>query len=56
MKDPYWRIWDSVCANRNDIATLFKKLPNLELGVPIEKINYTPLMGDVGIVDLPVKF
>lgn len=37
-------------------ATLFKKLPNLELAVPIEKINYTPLIRDVGIVDLPVKF
>lgn len=38
------------------LATLFQKLPDLKLAVPVEKINYTPLDRDVGIVDLPVTF
>ncbi|KAK4068160.1 hypothetical protein Trihar35433_6720 [Trichoderma harzianum] len=37
-------------------STLFKELPNLELSVPISKINFTPLHKDVGIEDLPVVF
>lgn len=37
-------------------STLFQELPNLKLAVPVEKINFTPLDRDVGIVDLPVTF
>ncbi|PON25739.1 cytochrome P450 55A1 [Trichoderma gamsii] len=37
-------------------STIFKELPNLELSVPINKINFTPLHKDVGIEDLPVVF
>lgn len=37
-------------------ATLFKELPDLKIAVPFEKINFTPLGGDVGVVDLPVTF
>ncbi|PNP53915.1 hypothetical protein THARTR1_05695 [Trichoderma harzianum] len=37
-------------------STLFKELPNLELSVPISKVNFTPLHKDVGIEDLPVVF
>lgn len=37
-------------------ATLFKELPNLKIAVPFEKINFTPLDRDVGVVDLPVTF
>ncbi|PHH61805.1 hypothetical protein CDD81_7969 [Ophiocordyceps australis] len=36
--------------------SLFKKLPNLKIAVPISEINYTPLHKDVGIMDLPVTF
>ena len=39
-----------------NIATLFKELPNLKIAVPFEKINFTPLDRDVGVVDLPVTF
>ncbi|KAF5670014.1 cytochrome p450 55a1 [Fusarium heterosporum] len=38
------------------LATLYQKLPNLRIAIPFEKINYTPLNRDVGIVDLPVTF
>ncbi|KAL2674079.1 hypothetical protein Neosp_012525 [[Neocosmospora] mangrovei] len=37
-------------------ATLFKELPDLKIAVPFEKINFTPLGGDVGVIDLPVTF
>lgn len=37
-------------------ATLFKELPDLKIAVPFEKINFTPLDRDVGVVDLPVTF
>jgi nitric oxide reductase len=37
-------------------ASLYQKLPDLKVAVPLEKVNYTPLSGDVGIVDLPVTF
>ncbi|KAJ2898739.1 Cytochrome P450 55A2 [Zalerion maritima] len=37
-------------------STLFQKLPNLKLAVPVDKINFTPLGRDVGIVDLPMTF
>lgn len=37
-------------------ATIFKKLPNLKLAVGIDEVNYSPLLKDVGIVDLPVTF
>ncbi|RMJ17177.1 Cytochrome P450 55A2 [Fusarium kuroshium] len=37
-------------------ATLFKEFPDLKIAVPFEKINFTPLGGDVGVVDLPVTF
>ncbi|EXM15614.1 cytochrome P450 55A1 [Fusarium oxysporum f. sp. vasinfectum 25433] len=35
-------------------ASLYQKFPDLKVAVPLEKINYTPLSGDVGIFDLPV--
>jgi nitric oxide reductase len=35
---------------------LFKKVPNLKLATPIDKIEYSPLERDVGIVKLPVTF
>ncbi|KAK2667175.1 Cytochrome P450, B-class, partial [Fusarium oxysporum f. sp. vasinfectum] len=34
-------------------ASLYQKFPDLKVAVPLEKINYTPLSGDVGIFDLP---
>lgn len=37
-------------------ATLFKKMPDLKLAVPFDKVNYSPLHKDVGIVDLPVTW
>ncbi|KAF5691804.1 cytochrome P450 monooxygenase 55A1 [Fusarium denticulatum] len=37
-------------------STLYQKFPDLKVAVPLEKINYTPLNRDVGIVDLPVTF
>jgi nitric oxide reductase len=37
-------------------AHLFKKVPNLKLATPIDKIEYSPLERDVGIVKLPVTF
>jgi nitric oxide reductase len=37
-------------------ATLFKRLPNLKIAVPIEGLEYTPLVKDVGIVSLPVTW
>ncbi|KAF4997507.1 hypothetical protein FGRMN_3871 [Fusarium graminum] len=36
--------------------TLCQKLPNLRIAILFEKISYTPLNQDVGIVDLPVTF
>ncbi|KAH6666510.1 cytochrome P450 55A2 [Plectosphaerella plurivora] len=37
-------------------ATLYHKLPNLEVAVPFEEVHFSPLSKDVGIIDLPVKF
>ncbi|CCC13159.1 unnamed protein product [Sordaria macrospora k-hell] len=37
-------------------GTIFKKLPNLKIAVPMDKIEYTPLDRDVGIVKLPVTW
>ncbi|KAM5359616.1 hypothetical protein ACJZ2D_014337 [Fusarium nematophilum] len=37
-------------------STIFRELPNLQVAVPFEKVNFTPLGGDVGVVDLPVTF
>ncbi|KAF4960178.1 hypothetical protein FGADI_1197 [Fusarium gaditjirri] len=37
-------------------STLYQKFPELKVAVPLEKINYTPLNRDVGIVDLPITF
>ncbi|KAK3690222.1 cytochrome P450 [Podospora appendiculata] len=36
--------------------TLYKKLPDLKVAVPIEELEYTPLYRDVGIVKLPVTW
>ncbi|KAK3320329.1 cytochrome P450 [Cercophora scortea] len=36
--------------------TLFQKLPDLKVAVPIEDLEYTPLYRDVGIVKLPVTW
>ena len=38
------------------VGTIFKKLPNLKIAVPMDKIEYTPLTRDVGIVKLPVTW
>ncbi|CEF71804.1 unnamed protein product [Fusarium graminearum] len=35
-------------------ASLYQKFPDLNVVIPLEEVNYTPLSGDVGIVDLPV--
>lgn len=35
---------------------LFKKLPNLKLATSIDKVEYSPLDRDVGVVKLPVTF
>ncbi|KAL0936800.1 cytochrome p450 55a3 [Colletotrichum truncatum] len=37
-------------------ATLFKKLPNLKIAVPIPELEYTPLHKDVGVAKLPVTW
>ncbi|KAL2024872.1 hypothetical protein VTK56DRAFT_3571 [Thermocarpiscus australiensis] len=37
-------------------SLLYKKLPNLKLATPIDKVEYTPLDRDVGIVRLPVTW
>lgn len=37
-------------------ATLYQKLPNLEVAVPFEEIKFSPLSADVGIMELPVRF
>lgn len=39
-----------------ETETLFKNLPDLKIGVPIEELETTPLEKDVGIVNLPVTF
>jgi len=36
------------------LASLFKKLPDLKIAVPLDEIEYTPPTRDVGIVKLPV--
>jgi fungal nitric oxide reductase len=30
------------------------KLPNLRIAIPLEEIEYSPLIRDVGVVELPV--
>ncbi|KLU90901.1 hypothetical protein MAPG_09426 [Magnaporthiopsis poae ATCC 64411] len=37
-------------------GTLFRRLPGLKVAVPIDKLEYTPLVRDVGIVSLPVTW
>ncbi|KAH0439186.1 cytochrome p450 55a3 [Colletotrichum camelliae] len=37
-------------------ATLFQKLPNLKIAVPIPELEFTPLHKDVGVVKLPVTW
>ncbi|KAI8278668.1 Cytochrome P450 55A3 [Colletotrichum sp. SAR11_57] len=37
-------------------ATLFHKLPNLKIAVPISELEFTPLHKDVGVVKLPVTW
>ncbi|KAL6399539.1 Cytochrome P450 55A2 [Ilyonectria robusta] len=37
-------------------STLYRELPDLKVAVPVEKVNFTPLGGDVGVVELPVTF
>jgi len=37
-------------------ATLWQKLPNLKLAIPLEEVKYSPPHKDVGIVELPVEF
>ena len=37
-----------------EVGTLFQRLPNLRLAVPLEEVEFTPLGADVGIEKLPV--
>lgn len=37
-------------------GTLFRRLPGLKIAVPIDELEYTPLVRDVGIVSLPVTW
>jgi nitric oxide reductase len=37
-------------------STLYKKLPDLKIAVPIDQLEYTPLHVDVGVQKLPVTF
>jgi nitric oxide reductase len=37
-------------------GTLFQKLPNLQVAVPMDQVKYTDLDKDVGITELPVKW
>ncbi|QSS55252.1 cytochrome P450 [Histoplasma capsulatum var. duboisii H88] len=35
-------------------STLFRRLPNLKLGIPLSEVKYSPPDADVGITELPV--
>ncbi|KAK3391398.1 cytochrome P450 [Sordaria brevicollis] len=48
--------WLAKAEMRAVFGTIFKKLPNLKIAVPFDKIEYTPLDRDVGIVKLPVTW
>ncbi|RKU45605.1 hypothetical protein DL546_008006 [Coniochaeta pulveracea] len=37
-------------------STLYQKLPDLKIAVPIDQVEYTPLQADVGVQKLPVTF
>jgi fungal nitric oxide reductase len=37
-------------------ATLWQKLPTLQLAIPFEDVKYSPPTKDVGIIDLPIVF
>ncbi|KAL2278191.1 hypothetical protein FJTKL_14610 [Diaporthe vaccinii] len=37
-------------------ATLFQRLPDLQIAVPISELEFTPLHKDVGVVKLPVTW
>lgn len=37
-------------------GTLFQKLPNLQVAVPMDQVKYTDLDKDVGITELPVTW
>jgi nitric oxide reductase len=37
-------------------GTLFHKLPNLKVAVPMEEVKYTNPAKDVGITELPVTW
>jgi len=37
-------------------GTLFQRLPKLKVAVPTQDIKYSPLTGDVGILELPVTW
>jgi nitric oxide reductase len=38
------------------VATLWEKLPNLKLAIPLSEVKYSPPHRDVGILELPVLF
>jgi nitric oxide reductase len=38
------------------VATLWEKLPNLKLAIPLSEVKYSPQHRDVGILELPVLF
>ncbi|KAL8420745.1 hypothetical protein RB594_003519 [Gaeumannomyces avenae] len=37
-------------------STLFQRLPDLKIALPIDELEYTPLVRDVGVVSLPVTW
>jgi fungal nitric oxide reductase len=46
----------SECADFCDLATLWKRIPNLKLAVPFDEVKYSPPKKDVGISELLVVF
>lgn len=35
-------------------ATLYKRLPNLKIAIPLDQLKYTPPTQNIGILELPV--
>lgn len=38
------------------VGTLFQKLPNLKVAVPLDEVKYSAPNQDVGITELPVTW
>lgn len=43
-------------ADNSSTASLFQKLPNLNLAIPLNEVEYSPPTKDIGIAKLPVIF